>query len=129
MVKFFEKNKLLTSAQFGFRSLRPCTDAILTVNEFMRDEVDKKSTGQACFINSQKVFDTLDHGILLNKLNEYGFTGDVNNLLRSYLQNRVPYVCIDGKVTNSREIKTGVLQRTILGSLLFLLPNKLWCSL
>ena len=87
-----------------------CTDAIQTVTEFMRDEVDKKSTGQACFIDLEKAFDTIDHGVLLNKFNEYGFGGDVNNLLRSYLQNRVQYVCFDRKVTNRREIETGVPQ-------------------
>ena len=121
MVNFCEKNKLLTSAQFGFRSKRSCADAILTVTEFMRDEVDKKSTGVVCFIDLQKAFDTLDHDILLHKLNEYGFRGEVNNLLRSYLQNRLQYINVDGKATNSCEIKTGVPQGSILGPLLFLL--------
>ena len=87
----------------------------------MRDEVDKKSTGQACFIDLEKAFDTIDHGVLLNKFNEYGFGGDVNNLLRSYLQSRVQYVCFDRKDTNCRGVKTGVPQGSILGPLSFLL--------
>ena len=59
------------------------------VMEYMSDEIDKKSLGHACFIDPQKAFDTLDHDILLTTLSEYGFGGEVNNLLRSYLGDRV----------------------------------------
>ena len=67
MMKFCEKNNIITKNQYGFRSRRSCADAIATVTEFMRSEIDSKSTGQASFIDLQKAFDTLDHKILLEK--------------------------------------------------------------
>ena len=112
---------MFTSAQFGFRSKKSCAKAIMLVTEYMRDEIDKKSSGQACFIDLQKAFDTLDHDILLMKLYEYGFRGEVNILLRSYLSDRVQYISISGKTTSCQKIETGVPQGSILGPLLFLL--------
>ena len=81
----------------------------------------KKSSGQACFIDLQKAFDTLDHDILLTKVYEYGFRGEVNILLRSYLSDRVQYISISGETTSCQKIETGVPQGSILGPLLFLL--------
>ena len=85
----------------------------------MRVEVDKKSRGQACFIDLQKAFDTLDHDILLTKLFEYGYRCEVNNLLRKYLGERVQYIKISGETTSCQAIESGVPQGSILGPLLF----------
>ena len=68
MINFCERNQLFKSAQFGFRSKKSCADAIMLVTEYMRDEIDKKSSGHVCFIDLQKAFDTLDHDFLLAKL-------------------------------------------------------------
>ena len=54
--------------QYGFRNNMSCVDAIAAITEFIRTEKDKKAQGQACFIDLQKIFDTLDHDILLRKL-------------------------------------------------------------
>ena len=121
MINFCERNQLFTSAQFGFRSQKSNADAIMLVTEYMRDEIDKKSSGQACFIDLQKAFDTFDHDILLTKLYEYGFRGEVNILLRSYLSNRVQYISIAGETISCQKIETGVPEGSILGPLLFLL--------
>ena len=68
MVQFFVNRKLFASEQFGLRKKRSCVHAISTVTDYIREKIDKKSTGQACFIDLQKAFDTLDHSILLKKL-------------------------------------------------------------
>ena len=65
---FTEKNKLICPMQYGFRNNLSCVDAIAAITEFIRTEKDKKAQGQACFIDLQKIFDTLDHDILLRKL-------------------------------------------------------------
>ena len=44
----------------------------------------------------QKAFDTVDHHILLSKLNHYGIRGVSNDWFKSYLSNRSQYVCING---------------------------------
>ena len=66
-IKFCEKNGIISGNQYGFRSNRSCIDAVVSITEFIRTEIDKKSLEQACFIDLQKAFDTLDHNILLEK--------------------------------------------------------------
>ena len=126
MISFCERNQLFTSAQFGFRSTKSCADAIMLVTEYMRDEIDKKSSGQACFIDLQKAFDTLDQDILLTKLYEYGFRGEVNILLRSYLSDRVQYISISGETTSCQKTETSrVYSRAIIVSTLYQRYNEM----
>ena len=88
----------------------------------MRRELDQKSSGQVCFIDLQKAFDSLNHEILLEKLKNYGYRGPIHNILADYLSQRFQYVSIreTNSPSRSREIRTGVPQGSILGLFLFL---------
>ena len=68
-----------------------------------------------------KAFDTIDHDILICKLNNYGVRGKALDLLISYMSNRHQYVEIDGTISKMNKIVTGVPQGSILGPLLFLI--------
>ena len=65
--------------------------------------------------------DSVNHQILLKKLNHYGFCGKVFNFLKSYLADQKICTKLDGKVSSTRSVQYGVPQRSILGPLLFLL--------
>ena len=65
--------------------------------------------------------DTLDHGILLSKLVEYGFDPHTIFWFNSYLSSRRQYVKIDTAVSEEANIKLGVPQGSILGPVLFIL--------
>ena len=69
----------------------------------------------------QKAFDTVDHHILLAKLNHYGIRGVSNDWFKSYLSNRSQYVSINGYESGLAAINCGVPQGSVLGPLLFLL--------
>ena len=75
-----------------------------------------------CLLICLRLFDTVDHSILLRKLEAYGITGRNYPWIKNYLSNGLQYIQID---ENSRTefyvVKCGVLQSSILGSLLFLL--------
>jgi len=77
------------------------------------------------FLDLQKAFDSVDHNILLNKLNFYGVTGGFFRLIKSYLQNGYQRVVLNNNCSNSisdwGKITHGVPQGSILGLLLFLL--------
>ena len=120
MVKFFNKNNLFTPAQYGFRPKYSCANAIAEITDFIRDEIDKKTYGIACFIVLQKAFDSLDHKILLAKLNNYGFRGPIYNIMVDYLSNRSQYVFVNGNRSDVAEIVTGNPQGSVLGPFLFL---------
>ena len=69
----------------------------------------------------QKAFDTVDHQILLAKLNHYGIHGVSNDWFKSYLSNRNQYVYINGYESTLPVINCGVPQGSALRPLLFLL--------
>ena len=73
------------------------------------------------FMDLSKAFDTLDHDIILGKLRYYGINGTLLDWFRSYISNRKQYVEINNERSSCLDIKTGVPQRSILATLLFLI--------
>ena len=83
--------------------------------------MDRRLFSGGVFIDLKKAFDTVDHSILLSKLNFYGFRGIINNWFSSYLRNRLQTTQIGQHMSDKVEITYGVPQGSILGPLLFLL--------
>ena len=72
-------------------------------------------------IDLQKAFDTVDHSILLHKLNHYGIRGVVNDWFLSYLSGRVQTTQIGSYISQKEKTLCGVPQGSVLGPLLFLI--------
>jgi retron-type reverse transcriptase len=79
------------------------------------------ATTIAIFIDLKKAFDTVDHDILLKKLELYGIRNRANDWFKSYLSEREQFVTINGTNSENITIKCGVPQGSVLGPLLFLL--------
>jgi retron-type reverse transcriptase len=73
------------------------------------------------FIDLQKAFDTVNHSILLQKLQHYGIRGIINDWFSSYLLNRIQTTQIGTVVSDKETVLSGVPQRSVLGPLLFLI--------
>ena len=107
--------------QFGFRQKYSTTHALTHLTDKIRHETDKGNYACGIFVDFQKAFDTVDHHILLKKLEYYGVRGISNKWFASYLSNKKQFVSIIGCKSNLDSPKCGVRQGSILGPLLFLI--------
>ena len=95
--------------------------AVMQLIDKINNAVEKKKTSIGIFLDLSKAFDTIDHNILLYKMEYYGFRGTVYNWFKSYLNNRKQYVNVDSNRSDLHNIICGVPQGSILGPLLFIL--------
>ena len=91
------------------------------MTENIRKALDDGNVGSAVFADSQKTFDTVDHQILLAKLNHYGTRGGSNDWFKPYLSSRSQYASINGYDSGLAAINWGFPEGSVLGPLLFLL--------
>lgn len=120
-VSFFDQHNVLYNMQYGFRNGCSTTVAITELVDQILEETDSKKLVGALFLDLKKAFDTLNHNILLRKLDRYGIRGNANNVICSYLSNRNQFVSFDGETSSLKEISTGVPQGSNIGPLLFLI--------
>ena len=118
---FLEDLNCIYSLQFGFRKKHSTNHALIEITETIRQALDNKKIACGIFVDLQKAFDTVNHDILVAKLEHYGIRGSANQWFSSYLKNRTQYVSILGYDSSVKPINHGVPQGSVLGPLLFLL--------
>ena len=117
---FLEIQGAIYKHQFGFRKYHSTTHALVDLTEDIRQAIDDNKFSCGVFIDLQKAFDTVDHDILLKKLEHYGIRGIANDWFKSYLKNRKQFVSILGFDSDLANVSFGVPQGSVLGPLLFL---------
>ena len=97
--------------------------ALLELVEELTASIDKKNKTIGVFIDLKKAFNTIDHDILLKKLDRYVVRGISNNWAKSYLTGRKQYVNLDIATSGMLQTVSRVPQGSVLGPQLFLLWN------
>ena len=120
-IDFLNHENVLLSTQYGFRRNYSTSHAIIDILSTCYDNIEKKLYSGLVLLDLAKAFDTVDHYILLQKLDHYGLRGIVNDFLKSFLKDRSQFVSIDNSHSSLSTINIGVAQGSALGPLLFLL--------
>ena len=121
LYRFLDAFEVLYPLQFGFREKHSTTHALLRLTESIKHSIDNGKYGCGVFLDLQKAFDTVNHGILLQKLEHYGVRGNTLNWFQSYLIGRAQYVTVNGHMSGFLPVSCGVPQGSGLGPLLYLI--------
>ena len=91
-----EVNDILQPLQFGFRKKHSTQHTLISMTETIRKTIDIGNFRCGIFIDLKKAFDTVNHSILLRKLEHYGIRGIPLQWFHSYLSNHKQYVSVNG---------------------------------
>ena len=119
LYSFVTHNVIIYPLQFGFQEKHSVEHALITLTETVRNTLDNKTFGCGIFLDLQKAFDTVNHDILLSKLDHYGIRGNAFAWFKSYLSDRYQYVSINGCDSNLLNVSCGIPQGSVLGPLHF----------
>ena len=114
-------NELISIDQSAFlpnHSTHTCIHR--TIDDWL-ESFNEKELVAACFLDISKCFDSIDHILLLKKLQCYGIKDEQLKWFSSYLFERRQMVFCHGILSNSKTLSNGIPQGSVLGPILFLL--------
>ena len=118
---FITEHNILENSQYGFRKKHSTSLGITHLHETIIEGLEKKKVSVALFIDLKSAFDTINHFILIKKLDHYGIRGKALELISSYLKGRKQFVKGDDVESMILNVLCGVPQGSVLGPLLFII--------
>lgn len=116
---FLDKYQLISGSQYGFQKCESTNDALLEVTNILYKNIDEGLPTIAVFLDLAKAFDTVDHCLLLETLEDIGVRGVAHAFFKSYLTNRFQKIRVGNKCSKEQTVECGVPQGTVLGPVLF----------
>lgn len=128
LMYYLEQNNIISNNQFGFRQKMNTQQALTKFTTQIYDAFESNKKCLALFLDLSKAFDTVSHDILIKKLWGVGIRGVELRLLTSYITERFQQVQINSDMSDSRELKYGVAQGSVLGPCLFTIYANFICN-
>ena len=119
LTEHLENNEIITDSQHGFRRNRSTTSAVLTLTDHILQSFDNKQYTLGIFLDFTKAFETVNHEILLQKLQHIGVRGVAFNWFKNYLDQREQFVMFNGHKSSIVKLSYSIPQDSILGPQLF----------
>jgi len=116
LANFLETSNSLHPNQYAYRPKISTQDALLNINETIYEQIDKGNLTLLLLLDLSKAFDSVDHELLLKKLQNLSIDPQ---WFSSYLSNRNHAVCLQNTTSPFLPNKFGVPQGSILGPILF----------
>ena len=114
--KYLKAYQLNESLQSAYKPFHSCETVLVRVHNDILVSIDKRHCVMLLLLDLSAAFDTVDHDILLTRLHsKYSISGIALEWFRSYLTNRSEFALIEGCRSQSRELKCGVPQGSVLG--------------
>ena len=101
LISFIQKHDILYNKQFGFRKNHSTETAIIELVSKLTDAIDKNKFTAGIFLDLSKAFDTVNHSIIITKLQHYGIRGVALEWFKNYLANRDQVVKFNNSVSTS----------------------------
>ena len=117
---FLEQHDCLYTQQFGFCNSHSTNQTLINITEKIRKAIDNGNFACGVFLNVQKGFDTVNHEILISKLEYYDVQRTALDLFKNYLKNRIQSTSFNNSTSETLIVKSGVPQGAVLGPLMFL---------
>ena len=121
LIKYIDKSNILYKYQFGFRKNHSTEHALIELVDQIKLNMGGNKMTCGIFIDLSKAFDTVNHKILIDKLEHYGIRGKALDIFKSYLSNRKQYVQLENSKSELCPIYIGVPQGSVFGPLFFIL--------
>ena len=114
------KNDLHDSKQSAYRKFHSTETLLMKVHNDIMSSLGKGEMVMLVLLDLSAAFDTIDHDILLNRLeNTYGIKQNALSWFKSYMSDRTQSVLINGTESERKDLKYGVPQGSKLGPILF----------
>ncbi len=122
LYSFLEKNDICEEFQSGFRPYHSTETALIRVTNDLLLSSDRGCISLLVLLDLNAAFDTIDHNILLNRLENFvGISGSALAWFKSYLSDRHQFVAVNEEVSYRSQVQYGVPRGSVLGPLLFTL--------
>ena len=105
LYSYLLKYNLLFDNQYGFRKSHSTSLALIHLYDKLSCAIDNNEFTMGVFIDLSKAFDTVDHQILLAKLNHYGVRGTLLKWFESYLSGRKQFVDLNSHSSSQMLVK------------------------